>query len=69
MEGRRNDVKLVHDDPTISPASALAHNPAVIQRWDSVALAPRIRKRRKGNRGGESINGKDMEINECPEGR
>ena len=55
---KRNDVKLVHGDPTISPAGALAHNPAVIQRWDSVALAPRallaprINKGRKGNEGG-----------------
>ena len=66
---KRNDVKLVHGDPTISPAGALAHNPAVIQRWDSVALAPRINKRRKGNGGGESLNGKDLVRNECQEER
>ena len=66
---KRNDVKLVHDDPTISPAGALAHNPAVIQRWDSVGLAPRINKRKKENGGGEPLNGKDLVRNECPEER
>ena len=41
-------MKLVHDDPTMSPAGALAHNPTVIQRWDTVALAPRTRKGEAG---------------------
>ena len=41
-------MKLVHDDPTMAPAGALAHSSAVIQRWDTVALAPRTRKGEEG---------------------